>query len=73
MAFDGVARVAWRRMICRIAARPLLSGEDVPRLCSLAADIRVTQVVNRSKGIYVLLARSLPPVGGHTDQRWTST
>jgi acetamidase/formamidase len=31
--------------------------EDAYTLCSLAADLRVTQVVNGSKGIHVMLEK----------------
>ena len=47
------------------------SGEDVPRLRSLAADIRVTPGVDRANGVHILPARDPQPAGGHTDQRRT--
>ena len=36
-----------------------LSHEDAYTLCSLAADLRVTQVVNGAKGIHVMLEKKL--------------
>lgn len=77
MAFDedldAAVRVALRRMMRLVTDRSGLSEEDAYRLCSLAADVRVTQVVNRAKGIHILLARDLLPAGGRSDLRWTST
>jgi acetamidase/formamidase len=40
------------KLICR---RTNLSREQAYTLCSLAADLRVTQVVNGNKGIHVML------------------
>jgi acetamidase/formamidase len=54
---DEAARVALRRMIAMIAQRAGISSEDAYRLCSLAADLRITQVVNVSKGVHVMLPR----------------
>lgn len=48
-----------------------LSGRDTCRLRGLAADIRVTPVVDRAKGVHILPARDLLPAGGHTEQRRT--
>jgi hypothetical protein len=36
-----------------------LSREEVYTLCSLAADLRVTQTVNGSKGIHCMIAKSV--------------
>ena len=46
-------------MIGLIQACTRLSAEDAYRLCSLAGDLRVTQVVNRAKGIHVMMALDL--------------
>jgi len=51
--------MALRDMIRLIRERTNLSAEDAYTLCSLAADLRVTQTVNGSKGIHVMLAKSL--------------
>jgi acetamidase/formamidase len=40
-----------------MSARTGLTREDAYTLCSLAADLRVTQVVNGSKGIHIMLAK----------------
>jgi acetamidase/formamidase len=59
MAFDPDLDVcvthALRDMIALICARTGISREDAYTLCSLVADLRVTQVVNGSKGIHVML------------------
>ena len=61
MAFDpdldDAVVIALRDMIKLICARTGLSREDAYTLCSLAADLRVTQVVNGSKGIHCMLEK----------------
>lgn len=47
--------MALRDMITVIGERAGLSAEDAYTLCSLAADLRVTQTVNGSKGIHCML------------------
>jgi acetamidase/formamidase len=62
MAFDpdldDAVVIALRDMIKLICARTGMSREDAYTLCSLAADLRVTQVVNGAKGIHVMLDKS---------------
>jgi acetamidase/formamidase len=62
MAFDpdldDAVVIALRDMIKLICARTGISREDAYTLCSLAADLRVTQVVNGSKGIHVMLDKT---------------
>ncbi len=62
MAFDpdldACVVIALRNMITLICDRKGLSREDAYTLCSLAADLRVTQVVNGNKGIHVMLDKS---------------
>ncbi len=70
MAFDpdldDCVVIALRNMIKLICARTGISREDAYTLCSLAADLRVTQVVNGSKGIHVMLEKAhLKKVAGH--------
>jgi acetamidase/formamidase len=59
MAFDpdldDAVVIALRAMIDLIGLRAGLSREDAYTLCSLAADLRVTQAVNQAKGIHVML------------------
>ena len=63
MAFDpdldDCVVIALRDMIQLICRRTNLSREQAYTLCSLAADLRVTQVVNGNKGIHVMLAKQL--------------
>ncbi len=59
MAFDPdldvCAATALREMIAMIGDRTRLSREDAYTLCSLAADLRITQIVNGNKGVHVML------------------
>jgi len=50
---------ALRDMIKLIGEQRHLSSEDSYTLCSLAADLRVTQTVNGSKGIHCMIAKSV--------------
>jgi acetamidase/formamidase len=63
MAFDpdldDCVVIALRDMISLICRRTNLSREQAYTLCSLAADLRVTQVVNGNKGIHVMLEKKL--------------
>lgn len=56
---DRCAEMALRDMIVLIGQVAGLSREDAYTLCSIAADLRVTQTVNGSKGIHCMLAKSL--------------
>jgi acetamidase/formamidase len=62
MAFDpdldDAVVIALRDMIKLICGRTGISREDAYTLCSLAADLRVTQVVNGAKGIHVMLEKA---------------
>jgi acetamidase/formamidase len=61
MAFDpdldDCVVIALRSMIDLLCLRTPLDRYQAYMLCSLAADLRVTQVVNGSKGIHVMLAK----------------
>lgn len=56
---DICAKNALREMISLIVGRSALSREEAYMLCSLAADLRITQTVNGSKGVHCMLAKSL--------------
>ncbi len=56
---DTAARQAVREMIDLVCERLPITREDAYSLCSLAADFRVTQLVDGNKGIHGLLAKSL--------------
>jgi acetamidase/formamidase len=61
MAFDPdldqCVVIALREMIKLICARTGITREEAYSLCSLAADLRVTQVVNGNKGVHVMLEK----------------
>jgi acetamidase/formamidase len=60
---DQCAVIALRDMIKLIGEMTNLSKEDAYTLCSLAADLHVTQTVNGSKGIHIMLKKSLLRAG----------
>ena len=61
MAFDpdldDCVVIALRNMLDLICARTGITRYEAHTLCSLAADLRVTQVVNGNKGIHVMLEK----------------
>ncbi len=54
---DDAATTALRQMIDWIVAGSNLSFDDAYRLCSLVADLHVTQLVNQHKGVHVTLPK----------------
>ncbi len=56
---DQCAIRALRDMIVLLGETAKLSREDAYTLRSLAADLRVTQTVNGSKGIHCMIAKSV--------------
>ena len=56
---DDAAKIALREMIAWITEMSGLSREDAYMLCSLACDLRVTQLVTANKGIYAMLPKEL--------------
>ena len=56
---DQCVITALRDMIRLLGEKAGLSREDAYMLCSLAADLRVTQTVNGSKGIHCMIAKDL--------------
>lgn len=62
MAFDPdldqAAASAVHQMVRLVETRAGLGAEDAYTLCSIAADVHVTQLVNVHKGVHVLLAKS---------------
>ncbi len=62
MAFDPdlniAAQSALRNMIKMIESVGGLTAADAYALCSIAADVHVTQLVNVHKGVHVMLAKS---------------
>ncbi len=55
---DQCVVMALRDMIKLVTEKTNITREDAYTLCSLAADLRVTQAVNGSKGIHVMLAKT---------------
>ena len=55
---DDAARQAIRAMVALITSLTALTAEDAYTLCSLAADVRISQLVNISKGCHMLLPKS---------------
>jgi acetamidase/formamidase len=66
---DDAAKTALRQMITLIGERMGLGREDAYMFCSLAVDLRVTQLVDGNKGIHAMLPRSYVssalPFGSH--------
>ncbi|MEP3639085.1 MAG: acetamidase/formamidase family protein, partial [Paracoccaceae bacterium] len=51
--------IALRRMISVVSDRVGISRAQAYMLCSLAGDLRITQTVNREKGVHMMMAKSL--------------
>jgi acetamidase/formamidase len=60
---DQCAVKALRDMIVLLGEKRNLSREDAYTLCSLAADLRVTQTVNGSKGIHCMIDKKIVHAG----------
>jgi acetamidase/formamidase len=60
---DQCAVKALRDMIVLLGEKRNLSREDAYTLCSLAADLRVTQTVNGSKGIHCMIDKTIVHAG----------
>jgi acetamidase/formamidase len=54
---DDAAKQAVREMVHYVCARTNLSRNQAYMLCSLAGDLRVTQVVDGNKGVHMMLAK----------------
>ena len=54
---DDAAKTALRQMITLIGERMGLGREDAYMFCSLAVDMRVTQLVDGNKGIHAMLPK----------------
>jgi acetamidase/formamidase len=55
---DDAAKQAVREMVNHICRRTNLSRNQAYMLCSLAGDLRVTQLVDGNKGVHMLLAKA---------------
>lgn len=56
---DVCVEIALRRMISAVSQRAGISRSEAYMLCSLAGDLRITQTVNREKGVHMMIAKSL--------------
>jgi acetamidase/formamidase len=56
---DEAARLATREMVDFLATEKGLSRDEAYILCSLAADLRVTQLVDGTKGIHAMIAKTI--------------
>ena len=56
---DEAARQAVREMISLLGSVAGLSPEDAYSFCSLALELRVTQLVDGNKGIHAMMAKHL--------------
>jgi acetamidase/formamidase len=56
---DEAARLATREMIDFLVTEKRLSRDEAYILCSLAVDLRVTQLVDGTKGVHAMLAKAI--------------
>ena len=56
---DACVKMALRDMIKLVSERAGISRQDAYMLCSLAGDLRITQTVNREKGVHMMMAKHL--------------
>jgi acetamidase/formamidase len=62
-SLDACVTIALRGMLDLVSARTGLTRQEAYGLCSLVADLRITQVVNGNKGVHVMIEkRHLQPV-----------
>lgn len=60
---DRCVEMALRDMITLVSQRAGIPREDAYMLCSLAGDLRITQTVNREKGVHMMMAKHLVDIG----------
>jgi acetamidase/formamidase len=58
---DEAARIATREMVDFLVREKAMDPADAYVLCSVALDLNVTQVVNGTKGVHGMLAKSIFP------------
>ena len=56
---DRCTEMALRDMITLVAHRASITRAEAYMLCSLAGDLRITQTVNREKGVHMMMAKAL--------------
>lgn len=60
---DDAAKMAVREMVAALTARTNMSRNQAYMLCSLAGDLKVTQLVDVHKGVHMMLPKSAFRVG----------
>lgn len=58
-SLDECARIATRNMIALVSEQTGITREEAYMLCSLAGDLRITQTVNREKGVHMMMPKAL--------------
>jgi acetamidase/formamidase len=56
---DEAAKLATRELVDFLVATKKMSRDEAYMLCSLAADLHVTQVVDATKGVHAMIAKSI--------------
>lgn len=56
---DVCVEIALRRMITLLSERLGISRAEAYMFCSLAGDLRITQTVNREKGVHMMMRKAL--------------
>jgi acetamidase/formamidase len=56
---DEATRLATRELVDFLVAEKKLTREDAYVLCSIAADLHVTQAVDQTKGVHATIAKSI--------------
>jgi acetamidase/formamidase len=56
---DEAAKLATREMIDFLVSEKGMRRDDAYILCSIAVDLRVTQLVDGTKGIHAMLAKTV--------------
>ncbi len=56
---DRAAEIATRAMVALVSSLAGITRAEAYMLCSLAGDLRITQSVNREKGVHMMMAKAL--------------
>jgi acetamidase/formamidase len=56
---DEATRLATREMVEFLMVEKHLTRDEAYMLCSLAADLHVTQAVDATKGVHAMVAKSI--------------
>ena len=56
---DEAAKLATHEMIEFLVSEKRMSRDEAYLLCSLAADLHVTQLVDGTKGVHAMIAKSI--------------